>query len=103
MDICLLYKYAFGATKRRPLRQERWCRIQLVVSHRLVPKVPPQSSCREVEQRLQHILYATAPQREFPHLKSRLPTLWSRSYYAGTVGQVSEATVKKYIESQKGR
>ena len=40
---------------------------------------------------------------EFPHLKSRLPTLWSRSYYAGTVGHVSEATVVKYIENQKGR
>jgi putative transposase len=40
---------------------------------------------------------------EFPHLKSRLPTLWSRSYYAGTVGHVSEATLKKYIENQKGR
>jgi putative transposase len=40
---------------------------------------------------------------EFPHLKSRLPTLWSRSYYAGTAGHVSEATVKKYIENQKGR
>ncbi len=40
---------------------------------------------------------------EFPHLRSRLPTLWSRSYYAGTVGHVSEATVRSYIESQKGR
>ena len=40
---------------------------------------------------------------EFPQLKSRLPTLWSRSYYAGTVGHVSEATVVKYIENQKGR
>jgi len=40
---------------------------------------------------------------EFPHLRSRLPTLWSRSYYAGTVGQVSEAMVRRYIESQKGR
>ena len=40
---------------------------------------------------------------EFPHLKSRLPTLWSRSYYAGTVGHVSESTVKKYMENQKGR
>ena len=37
---------------------------------------------------------------EFPHLKSSLPTLWSRSYYAGTVGHVSQATVKKYIENQ---
>ena len=40
---------------------------------------------------------------EFPHLRSRLPTLWSRSYYSGTVGHVSEATVRAYIESQKGR
>ena len=40
---------------------------------------------------------------EFPLLKSRLPTLWSRSYYAGTVGSVSEETVRHYIESQKGR
>jgi putative transposase len=41
--------------------------------------------------------------QEFPSLRSRLPTLWSRSYYAGTVGHVSEATVRKYIESQKGK
>ena len=40
---------------------------------------------------------------EFPHLRSRLPTLWSRSYYVGTVGHVSEATVRRYIEAQKGR
>ena len=41
--------------------------------------------------------------QEFPSLRSRLPTLWSRSYYAATVGHVSEATVRKYIESQKGK
>lgn len=40
---------------------------------------------------------------EFPHLKSRLPTLWSKSYYAGTIGSVSEETVRHFIESQKGR
>jgi putative transposase len=39
---------------------------------------------------------------EFASLKSRLPTLWSRSYYAGTVGAVSAETVKRYIETQKG-
>ena len=38
---------------------------------------------------------------EFPSLRSRLPTLWSRSYYAGSVGSVSEAVVRKYIEAQK--
>lgn len=44
-----------------------------------------------------------ALREEFPFLKSRLPTLWSRSYYAGSVGSVSEAVVRKYIEGQKGR
>ena len=41
--------------------------------------------------------------QEFSALRSRLPTLWSRSYYAGTVGHVSEKTVREYIEAQKGK
>ena len=41
--------------------------------------------------------------QEFPHLRSRLPSLWSRSYYVGSVGNMSAATVQKYIEEQKGR
>ena len=118
------------------------------LSYRIVwcPKYRRKVLVGDVEQRLKHILYATAQQygvlietmevmpdhvhlfvssdpircvaeivnrlkgassrilrEEFPQLKSRLPTLWSRSYYAGTVGHVSEATVKKYIENQKGR
>lgn len=39
---------------------------------------------------------------EFPTIRSRLPTLWSRSYFAATVGAVSEATIRRYIEAQKG-
>lgn len=41
--------------------------------------------------------------KEFPHLRSKMPTLWSRSYYVGSVGYVSEETVKNHIESQKTR
>jgi putative transposase len=37
---------------------------------------------------------------EFPHLRSRLPTLWSRSYFVASVGYVTEAAVKRYIETQ---
>lgn len=40
---------------------------------------------------------------EFPALRSRLPTLWSRSYFAATVGDISEETIHRYIESQKGK
>jgi putative transposase len=38
--------------------------------------------------------------QEFASLRSRLPTLWSRSYFASTVGHVSAATVQKYIDTQ---
>ena len=40
--------------------------------------------------------------QEFPALRSRLPTLWSRSYFAASVGAVSEAMIRRYIEAQKG-
>ncbi len=40
---------------------------------------------------------------EFPFLRSRLPTLWSRSCYAGSMGSVSEAVVRKYIEDHRGK
>lgn len=40
---------------------------------------------------------------EFPELRSRLPTLWSRSYFAAAVGSVTDTAVRKYIESQKGK
>ena len=39
---------------------------------------------------------------EFPALRSRLPTLWSRSYFAASAGAVSEATIRRYIAAQKG-
>ena len=41
--------------------------------------------------------------REFPQLRSRLPTLWSRSYFIASVGSVTAAAIKHYIESQKGK
>ena len=39
--------------------------------------------------------------REFPRLKSRLPTLWTRSYYVESIGHISESTITRYIEDQK--
>jgi len=39
--------------------------------------------------------------KEFEWLRSRLPSLWTRSYYAESIGHLSEDAVKKYIEEQK--
>lgn len=41
--------------------------------------------------------------KKFPELKSRLPTLWTRSYYCESVGHISEDTIKRYIEEQKNK
>jgi putative transposase len=38
---------------------------------------------------------------KFPQLRSRLPSMWSRSYYVGSIGHVSEENVTRYIEIQK--
>jgi len=39
--------------------------------------------------------------QEFPHLRSRLPTLWTNSYYVSTAGGAPLSVIKRYIESQK--
>jgi putative transposase len=39
--------------------------------------------------------------QEFPGLKSRLPTLWTNSYFVSTVGGAPISVIKQYIENQK--
>jgi putative transposase len=39
--------------------------------------------------------------QEFPELKSRLPCLWTNSYFVATVGGAPLAVIKQYIENQK--
>ena len=38
---------------------------------------------------------------EFPWLKKRLPTLWTRSKFISTIGAVTLDVVQQYIEQQK--
>lgn len=39
--------------------------------------------------------------QEFPSLKKKLPSLWTRAKFISSVGSVSLDVVKKYIENQK--
>lgn len=39
--------------------------------------------------------------QEFPRLKSRLPSLWTNSYFVSTAGGAPLAVIKQYIENQK--
>jgi len=54
--------------------------------HRLVKQVKGRSS---------HVLRS-----EYPHLRSRMNTLWTNSYYVATAGGAPLATIKRYIEQQ---
>jgi putative transposase len=48
--------------------------------------------------------YTSRALREaFPSLRSRLPTPWTRSDFAASVGHVSAATVERYIAEQRGK
>jgi putative transposase len=38
---------------------------------------------------------------EYPWLKSRLPSLWTNSYFVSTVGGAPLEVIKQYIENQK--
>ena len=42
-----------------------------------------------------------ALRQEFPHLRSRLPTLWTNSYFVATTGGAPLAAIKQYVENQK--
>ena len=62
------------------------------------PTIAPYQIMHRIKGYTAHVLRA-----EFPWLKSRLPSLGTRSYYVGTAGHVSAETIKRYIEAQKGR
>jgi putative transposase len=38
--------------------------------------------------------------KEFPELL-KMPSLWTRAYYISSIGHISEAIIKKYIEQQR--
>jgi putative transposase len=41
--------------------------------------------------------------QEFPWLKSRLPSLWTNSYFVATVGGAPLSVIKRCVETQKSR
>ena len=44
--------------------------------------------------------------KQYPELKkfySRCGSLWSKGYFASSVGNVSEETVRRYIQEQKSK
>lgn len=63
---------------------------------RVWPSVSAADVVKEVKGLTSHEL------RERYAVLRKLPSLWTRSYFAATVGNVSNETVRAYIEAQKG-
>jgi len=83
---------------------ELYCEIvalEVMPDHvHLFLKAPPTHAPQHIANQIKG--YTSHELREkFPELKSRLPSLWSRSYYVGSAGAVSSATIQRYIEQQK--
>lgn len=68
----------------------------------LVVESDPTRCVAEIVNRLKGFTSRVLRQ-EHPSLRSRLPTLWSRSYFAASIGHVSAATIERYIAEQKGK
>ena len=60
------------------------------------PAITPQLIVNQMKGHTSHVL-----RKRHDWLRSRLPTLWTRSYYIGSAGEVSQKTIMKYIENQK--
>ena len=60
------------------------------------PAITPQLIVNQLKGYTSHVL-----RERHDWLRSRLPTLWTRSYYIGRAGVVSQETIMEYIENQK--
>ncbi|MCZ0986857.1 IS200/IS605 family transposase [Streptomyces diastatochromogenes] len=74
--------------------------LEVMSDHvRLFVKHDPKSSASYVANQFKGFT-SRVLREEFPHLRSKLPTLWSSSYFAASVGAVSAETVQRYIDTQ---
>ena len=77
--------------------------VEVVPDHvRLLVEVDPQLGIHKlvkaIKGRSSRVL-----RQEFPSLKSKLPTLWTNSYFVATVCAAPPEVVERYVENQKNR
>jgi putative transposase len=75
--------------------------LEIMPDHvHLLIEVDPQfgihKAIRQIKGKSSYVL-----RKEFEHLTTKLPTLWSNSYFLSTVGGAPLEEIKKYISNQK--
>ncbi|MFD3269852.1 IS200/IS605 family transposase [Paenibacillus dendritiformis] len=86
------YHFVFCSRRRKVLVKQVEVRFK-----ELVPTYSPSDIIAKLKGATSRIL-----RQEFKHLK-HLPSLWTRSYFVSTAGNVSSETIKRYVEEQKTR
>jgi len=61
------------------------------------PQIAPNSIVGQIKGYTSRVL-----RQEFKDLRTKVPTLWTRSYFVSIHGHISDLLIKKYIEEQKG-
>ena len=82
-------------------RQIEIIEMEIMPDHvHLLCEVDPQygihKAIREIKGTTSRIL-----RQEFKHLTTKLPTLWTNSYFVSTVGGAPLEVIKQYVENQK--
>lgn len=86
-DVCKEKEWAIIALEIMPDH------VHLFVN--VAPKCAPHQVVKAIKGRSSRLL-----RQEFPQLL-KLPSLWTHSYFVSTSGNVSNETVRRYIENQK--
>ncbi|HEX6557755.1 MAG TPA: IS200/IS605 family transposase [Ktedonobacteraceae bacterium] len=88
---------------REKCEQKGWQVLTLAIQPdhlHLFVRCFPSTSAAEVVKECKGVTSFTL-RKEFPALK-KLPSMWTRSYFASTAGNISQQTIQKYIDAQKG-
>lgn len=88
----------------RKCEERGWAILQLAIQPdhvHLFVRAWPEVSASEIVRQCKG-LTSHELRTKYPELKRRLPSLWTRSFFAATAGNVSQETIQKYIAAQKG-
>ena len=75
--------------------------LEIMPDHvHLVVEVDPQYGIHRLVRQMKGVS-SHCLRREFRQLRTRLPTLWTNSYFVATVGGAPLAVLRQYVENQK--
>ncbi len=117
----IVYHLIWCPKRRKPLlvgTVKEWCqaiieakckergwailRLSILPDHiHLFVRVWPSDSAAAVVKELKGVT-SFYLRKEFREVTSKLPSLWTRSYFASTAGNVSKEMIQRYIDAQKG-